>query len=82
MRISSEILDEMAVESAKVTNFKLGVLKLVRTGIDSLNGITLKLRQHNFAPSVEAKLVKFIEALDGPKLEAHWMSISILAEPS
>ena len=70
LRFSGEIQDEMAVESAKFTNFKLDVSKLVTTGIDILNGITLKLRQHNLAPSSEAKLAKLIEALNVPELEA------------
>ena len=82
LRFSGEIQDEMAVESAKFTNFKLDVSKPVTTGIDILNGITLKLRQHNLAPSSEAKLAKLIEALNVPELEALWMNISMLAEPS
>ena len=64
--LSQEILDklrqrfsgELAEKSAKFTNFKLDASKPVTTGIDRLNGIKLKLGQHNLAPSSEAKLAK------------------------
>ena len=52
------------------------------TGIDRLNGITLKLGQHNLAPSAESKLAKLIEALNIPELETLWMNISMMPEPT
>ena len=52
------------------------------TGIDRLNGITLKLGQHNLAPSPEAKLAKLIEALNIPEFETLWMNISMMADPT
>ena len=82
LRFSGELQDELAEESAKFTNFKLDASKPVTTGIDRLNGITLKLGQHNLAPSPEAKLAKLIEALNIPELETLWMNISMMPEPT
>ena len=78
-RFEGQLEDELGKLSSQFTNFSFEPNKPVTPGIDRLNGICLKLGQHNRAPTVEAKVAKVVEALQKTEgLEKLWLGIVML----
>ena len=77
-RFSHEIQAEKSVESTKFTNFILDPSAPVSSGIDRLNGITLKLASYNLPVSPEAKLAKLVEAMNIPELSQLWFAVTLI----
>ena len=81
-RFRGDVQDEINVWNSKFTYYVISPTETSSAGIDRLNGIIQKLRQHGQEPTDASKLSKLKEALEIPSLEKLWMTIAMLENPS
>jgi hypothetical protein len=81
-RFRGDVQDEINVWNSKFTSYVISPTETSSAGIDRLNGIIQKLRQHGQEPTDASKLSKLKEALEIPSLEQLWMTIAMLENPS
>ena len=82
VRFRGAIQDKLGELNKKFTHFVIQPGEKVCTGLDRLNGIIQKMRQHNQPPTPEAQLSKIKEALEIPSLSQLWMTISLKINPT